>query len=125
MPLGISESLIQRAYAPVDLSGFYKGIDEASKRVAAEEKAEKIAAQKDYYNSQAILNKDMGGVKSQDLPEINGHYNRWKSLQKKLINTPFEKNPEEYARLNAEANAEYGLTLSKAEASKQKKKENR
>ena len=123
MPLGISESLIQRAYAPVDLSGFYKGIDEASKRVAAEEKAEKIAARKDYYNSQAILNKDMGGVKSQDLPEINGHYNRWKSLQKQLMNTPFEKNPEEYARLNAEANAEYGLTLSKAELSKQKKKE--
>jgi hypothetical protein len=123
MPLGISESLIQRAYAPVDLSGFYKGIDEASKLAAAEQKAERVAAQKDYYNSQAIINKDMGGVKSQDLPEINGHYNKWKSLQKKLMNTSFEKNPEEYARLNAESNAEYGLTLSKSELSKQKKKE--
>ena len=31
MPLGISESLIQRAYAPVDLSGFYNGINQAAK----------------------------------------------------------------------------------------------
>jgi hypothetical protein len=123
MPLGISESLIQRAYAPVDLSGFYKGIDEASKRAAAEQKAEKKAAQKDYYNSQAIINKDMGGIKSQDMSEVNGHYSKWKSLQKQLMDTSFEKNPEEYARLNAESNAEYGLTMSKIELSKQKKKE--
>lgn len=123
MPLGISESLIQRAYAPVDLSGFYNGIDQASKRIAAEQRAEKLAAQKDYYNSQAIINKDMGGIKSQDIPEVNGHYNKWKSLQKKLVNISFERNPEEYARLNAEANAEYGATLSTIELSKQNKKQ--
>ena len=41
MPLGISESLIQRAYAPVDLSGFYKGLNEAANTAAAEQKAEK------------------------------------------------------------------------------------
>jgi hypothetical protein len=39
------------------------------------------------------------------------------------MDTSFEKNPEEYARLNAESNAEYGLTISKIELSKQKKKE--
>lgn len=123
MPLGISESLIQRAYAPVDLSGFYNGIDQASKRIIAEQRAEKIAAQKDYFNSQAIINKDMGGIKSQDMSEVNSHYNKWKSLQKQLMKTSFERNPDEYARLNAEANAEYGATLSTIELSKQKKKE--
>lgn len=123
MPLGISESLIQRAYAPVDLSGFYKGIDEASKLAAAEQRAEQKAAQKDYYNSQAIINKDMGGIKSQDMSEVNGHYSKWKSLQRQLMNTSFEKKHEEYARLNAEANVEYGATLSTIELSKQKKKE--
>jgi len=123
MPLGISESLIQRAYAPVDLSGFYNGIDQASKRIIAEQRAEKIAAQKDYFNSQAIINKDMGGIKSQDMSEVNSHSNKWKSLQKQLMKTSFERNPDEYARLNAEANAEYGATLSTIELSKQKKKE--
>lgn len=123
MPLGISESLIQRAYAPVDLSGFYNGIDQASKRIAAEQRVEKLAAQKDYYNSQAIINKDMGGIKSQDIPEVNGHYNKWKSLQKQLVKTSFERNPEEYARLNAEANVEYGATLSTIQSSKQNKKQ--
>ena len=123
MPLGISESLIQRAYAPVDLSGFYKGIDEASKLAAAEERAEKKALQKEYYNSVAVLSKDMNGIKSQDMPEVNGHYTKWKSAQQKLMQTSFDRNPEEYAKLNAEANAEYGLTMSTIGLSKQKKKE--
>jgi hypothetical protein len=57
------------------------------------------------------------------MPEVNSHYNKWKSLQKQLMKTSFERNPDEYARLNAEANAEYGATLSTIELSKQKKKE--
>jgi soluble lytic murein transglycosylase len=39
MPLGISEGLIQKAYGPVDWSGFYKGLDTAAKKAEAEQRA--------------------------------------------------------------------------------------
>ena len=57
MPLGVSEGLIKQAYGAVDFSGLYKTLDAFSKTVAAEERAHKEAATKEYYKNLADLNK--------------------------------------------------------------------
>ena len=118
MPLGISESLIQRAYAPVDLSGFYKGIDEASKRASAERKAQKILDQKEFTNTQAAINKNINGINSADSTEINNHISKWKSATQRRNNIDYSSNPELWSKLDEEANSQYNLGMEKIELSK-------
>ena len=98
MPLGISESLIQRAYAPVDLSGFYKGIDEGAKLAAAEQKAEKKLLQKEYYTDLASAEKGKEGVREKDAPIVTDYFNKYKQIKLQLISNPKlkDRNPEEY-----------------------------
>lgn len=123
MPLGISESLIQKAYAPVDLNGFYKGISEASVAAAKQKAEEKRAAQKEFSTTVATISKDVNGIKGEDSAEVNQHINAWKSATQRRNSISYSSNPEEWGKLNAESNSQYGLILAKAELSKTNKKE--
>lgn len=123
MPLGITESTIRRAYAPLDLSGVYKSIENIEKYNLELEKAQRLLMQKDYYTSLAGLTKDVSGIRAADNAEIMSNVNRWKSLSKRLmlnqdlINT----NPELYGQLNAEANAAFTAATELSNKSKAKK----
>ena len=121
MPLGISESLIQRAYAPVDLSGFYNGINQAAKIAAAEQRAEQKEAKKQYYVDLVAANKGKDAVRDVDAPLITEYFNKYKKIKTGLINNPKlkERNPEEYYKLDSEAE-EY---LSKARVGIKKSKD--
>jgi len=124
MPL-VSESLIQKAYGPTDLSGFYNSIDTYYKQAAAEAKAQKIALQKEYYTNLATYNKDQTGVRDEDIPEITEHYSKWKAAQQQLMNNPtlLQKNPKLYGELNAESNTQYMAAIGKSNISKAKRKD--
>jgi len=127
MPFGISESAIAKAYGPTDLSGFYKGLDAATKKYDAENKLQKQALQKEYYTNIATLNKDITGARPEDTASINNHYNRFKNAQQKLIANPrlIETNPEEYGKLTAESNEAFGSAMQLANASKAKAKQHK
>lgn len=124
MPFGISESLIKGAYGATDLSGFYKGLDAATKKYEAQDKLQKQALQKEYYTNVAVLNKDILGSRPEDTTEINSHYNRFKLAQQKLLANPrlIDTNPEEYGRLTADSNEAFGSAMQLANASKAKAK---
>lgn len=127
MPFGISESAIKGAYGPMDLGGFYKGLDAASKKYDAESKFQKQALQKEYYTNVATLNKDITGTRPEDTANINNHYSKFKNAQQKLIANPrlIETNPEEYGRLTAESNEAFGSAMQLANASKAKAKQHK
>lgn len=127
MPFGISESAIAKAYGPLDLSGFYKGLDAATKKYDAENKLQKQALQKEYYTNVATLNKDITGTRPEDTANINNHYSKFKNAQQKLIANPrlIETNPEEYGRLTAESNEAFGSAMQLANASKAKAKQHK
>jgi len=123
MPLGISESAIKGAYGPMDFSGIYKSIDAAYKRYDAESKLEKQALQKEYYTNIGAINRNLPGIRDKDSADVLMHYNKYKSAQQKLIANPrlIDSNPEEYGKLNDEANSSYGATMELITASKSKK----
>ena len=123
MPFGISESAIKGAYGPMDLSGIYKSIDAASKRYDAETKLEKQALQKEYYTNIGAINRNLPGIRDKDSADVLMHYNKYKIAQQKLIANPrlIDNNPEEYGKLNDEANASYGAAMELITASKKKK----
>ena len=127
MPFGISESAIAKAYGPLDLSGFYKGLDAATKKYDAESKFQKQALQKEYYTNVATLNKDITGTRPEDTANINNHYSNFKNAQQKLIANPrlIETNPEEYGRLTALSNEAFGSAMQLANASKAKAKQHK
>jgi hypothetical protein len=125
MALGISEASLQRAYAPTDWGSFYKGMDDVFVKAEKEKAAEKKLAQKEYYTTSATLAKNMGGIRTEDVPEVTAAYNKWKSAQQKMISNPnlISRDPEAYGTLNAEANEAYGLIGALSTASKAKAKE--
>jgi hypothetical protein len=101
MPLGVSEGLIEKAYGPIDYSGFYKGLDAAAKRMAAEEKAAADAAKKEYALNIANFNKSNTGVRAIDAPEVSQLWSEYSNIRKQQIANPnlFKKNPTKYAEL--------------------------
>lgn len=101
MPLGVSEGLIQKAYGAVDFSGLYKTLDAFTKKIAAEGKAYKDNANKEYYKSLADLNKETKGVRAIDIPEVNDHFLKWKQASMALSSNPrlFQDNPKKFGEL--------------------------
>ena len=124
MPL-VSESLIQKAYGPLDLSGFYNAIDSYAKQAAAEAKAQKQALQKEYYTNEAIFNKKTDKVREADGEEIMGLHNKFKAASQRLMSDPhmINNNPKEYYRLKEEADASIEAAKSLARESRAQQEE--
>jgi len=120
MAQAISERLLQRALGPVDLSYAYQKIDAVSKQLAAEDRARKQDAAKQYYTDLASMNKEQVGVRAADVPEVSEMYKQWASNEKKLSQSPnlITKKPEEYGRLKADSDALYSKLLTTIRASK-------
>lgn len=121
MPSGISERLIQRALGPIDFSYAYQKIDNAAKQFAAEDKARKQSALKDYYTDLAAMNKDKAGLRSVDVPEVSGLYNEWSTIEKQLATNPnlISKNPELYGQLKNKSEETYSKLLTTIRGSKE------
>jgi len=124
MPAGISEGLIRRAFAPIDLSYAYQRLDATQRILNAEDRALKQQAQKDYYTELASIKKDLGGVRSEDIAEIGKKYKQWADVSRQLAANPrlITKNPEKYGELKSQADTLYGQTLKDIEESKEMKK---
>lgn len=101
MALGISERMLQRALAPIDLSYAYERVDALSRQIAAEESAARKEAAKQYYADLAALNKERAGVRSKDVPEVSAMYKEWSDIERKLANNPnlISRSPELYGQL--------------------------
>lgn len=120
MAQAISERLLQRALGPVDLSYAYQKIDAVSRQLAAEDRARKQEAAKQYYTDLASMNKEQVGVRAADMPEISAMYKQWAENEKKLSKSPnlITKNPDEYGRIKAESDALYSKLRTGIQASK-------
>jgi len=105
MPLGVSEGLIEKAYGPIDYTGFYKGLDAAAKRMAAEEKASTDAAKKEYALNLATFNKSNAGVRAIDAPDVSQLWSEYSGIRKKQISNPnlFKTNPAKWGELESAA----------------------
>ena len=88
MPLGISQNLIERAYAPTDWSGFYNEVDSAIKKSEAITAAKSKLLQKEFYTEYNDLKKLNTGVLDADRGEILDKFNLWKQNQSILNNNP-------------------------------------
>jgi len=124
MPAGISEGLIRRAFAPIDLSYAYQRLDATQRILNAEDRALKQQAQKDYYTELASIKKDLGGVRSEDIAEISKKYKQWADISRQLAANPrlITRNPDKYGELKSQADTLYGETLKDIEESKEMKK---
>jgi len=121
MAQAISERLLQRALGPLDLSYAYQKIDAVSRQLAAEDRARKQEAAKQYYTEMASMNKERAGVRAIDTSEVATMYKQWAENEKKLSRSPnlIQKNPEEYGRIKSESDALYGKLLTTIRASKE------
>ena len=86
MPLGISQNLIERAYAPTDWSGFYNEVDTAIKKSEAIAAAKSKLLQKEFYTEYNDIKKLNTGVLDADRGEIFNKFNEWKANQSILNN---------------------------------------
>jgi hypothetical protein len=120
MAQAISERLLQRALGPIDLSYAYQKMDAMSRQLAAEDRARKQEAAKQYYTDLASMNKEQVGVRAADVAEVSEMYKQWASNEKKLSQSPnlISKNPEEYGRLKADSDALYSKLLTTIRSSK-------
>ncbi len=120
MAQAISERLLERALGPIDLSYAYQKMDAVSRQLAAEDRAVKKEAAKQYYTDLASMNKEQVGVRAADVPEVSEMYKQWASNEKKLSQSPnlITKRPEEYGRLKADSDALYSKLLTTIRASK-------
>lgn len=121
MALGISERMIQRAFGAQDLSPIYNTISAANQRIAAEERARRIEAEKRYYTELADINKQKVGIREADIPEVTSAYNEWSSIEKQLSSNPslITKNPEKYGELKSKSNNLYSKMLTTIQGSKE------
>jgi hypothetical protein len=127
MALGISERMIQRAFGAQDLSPIYNTLSAANQRIAAEDRARKIEAEKRYYTELADINKQKIGIREADIGDVTKDYNQWSAIEKQLSSNPslITRNPEQYGRLKNEANTLYSKMLSNIQGSKEFAKEER
>ena len=109
MALGISERMLQRALAPIDLSYAYEKVDALSRQIAAEEAAARKEAAKQYYTDLAALNKERAGVRAIDVPEVSAMYKEWSDIERKLANNPnlISRSPELYGQLKNQSDEIY------------------
>jgi len=120
MPLGISQNLIERAYAPTDWSGFYNEVDSAIKKSEAITAAKSKLLQKEFYTEYNDLKKLNTGVLDADRGEILDKFNLWKQNQSILNNNPnlINTNPEKYNEIKKIADKSNSDTRAGIEQSK-------
>jgi hypothetical protein len=120
MAQAISERLLERALGPIDLSYAYQKIDAVSRQLAAEDRARKQEAAKQYYTDLATMNKEQAGVRAADVPDVANMYKQWAANEKKLSQSPnlINRNPEEYGRIKSESDALYSKLRTTIKASK-------
>jgi len=121
MAQAISERLLERALGPVDLSYAYQKMDALSRQLAAEERAKKQEAAKNYYTEVASMNKERAGIRAIDTPEVSNMYKQWAENEKKLSKSPnlITRNPEEYGKIKSESDALYSKLLTTIRTSKE------
>lgn len=121
MALGISERMIQRAFGAQDLSPIYNTLSAANQRIAAEDKARRVEAEKKYYTELADINKQKIGIREADIPDVTKDYNQWSAIEKQLSSNPslITKNPEQYGKLKSESNILYSKMLTNIQGSKE------
>lgn len=121
MPLGISENLLQRALAPVDLSIAYNAIQSNQQRLAAEDRRKREEAMKQYYTESATMGKEQKGIRAIDVPEASKMYSDWANVKKQLAVNPnlITRNPEMYGQLNSQADELEAQLMSHIQASKE------
>lgn len=121
MALGISERMLQRALAPIDLSYAYEKVDYLTRQIAAQDAAEKKEAQKQYYSDLAALNKDRQGVRAVDVPEVSAMYKEWADIERKLANNPnlINKDPNLYGQLKNKSDEVFGRLNTAIKGSKE------
>jgi hypothetical protein len=121
MALGISERMIQRAFGAQDLSPIYNTLSAANQRIAAEDRARKVEAEKRYYTELADINKQKVGAREADIPDITKDYNQWSAIEKQLSSNPslITRNPEQYGKLKSESNTLYSKMLTNIQGSKE------
>ena len=93
MPLGVSERLIEKAYGPIDLSGFYKSIQASANQTMLLEKQQRAQDLKDNALLQAELNKiQKDKVRAIDQPDLNNLHKNIAINQNinKNKNTPYK-----------------------------------
>lgn len=121
MPLGISESALRRAYGPIDLTYAYNKIDSVQRQLAAEARARKQEAAKQYYTDLAAMDREKVGVRSIDIPEVSSLYKEWSATEKQLASNPnlINRNPELYGQLKNRSNQIYSTLLTSIRGSKE------
>jgi hypothetical protein len=88
MPSRISESLIQRALAPIDLSSVYQRIESLNNQMIAQDRYRRQQATKEYQTDLATIGKDVRGVRDVDKTKAIQLYNNWSEAGKQLANNP-------------------------------------
>jgi hypothetical protein len=119
MPLGISESALQAAYGPLDLSNIYKGLQNSINRIAKEEQLYRQQNLKEYLQYSSKLSEASKGARSEDTPEIINHMNKWKEYTKMKDSDPrmITTDPEKWQELQTLADEEYAAGMNKARES--------
>jgi hypothetical protein len=125
MPAGISEQLLAKAYGPIDLSGLYKGMENTAKQLALQEKQYRQENLKQYGQEMSKLEQMQKGIKNEDLLDIQGSINNWKSANMQLLNNPnlINRNPQKYAELQSLVDKHLGDAKSKILESQEAAKE--
>ena len=121
MPLGITESTLRRAYAPLDLSYAYGRIESLQKQLAAEDRAKRQEALKQYYTDLASMEKEKVGVRSIDIPEVSMLYREWANTEKQLAANPnlINRSPDLYGELKNKSNKLYSTLVTTIKGSKE------
>ena len=121
MPLGISESVIRRAYGPIDLSYAYNKIDALQRQLAAEDRLRRQEAKKQYYTDLAAMNKEKVGVRATDIPEVSNLYKDWSATERMLASNPnlINRNPELYGQLKNKSDETYSRLMTTIRGSKE------
>jgi hypothetical protein len=121
MPLGISESTLRRAYGPLDLSYAYNKIESVQRQLAAEDRARKQEAAKQYYADLAAMEKEKVGVRAIDIPEISSLHKQWAATEKQLSANPnlITRNSDLYKDLKKQSNKLYSTLLTTIKGSKE------
>lgn len=79
-------------------------IDKFADRIYAEEADRKKQQQKETDDADKLMAKELSGIRSADASDFINKYNEYKGFKKQLYNQRIAKNPQEYDRLNREAN---------------------
>lgn len=99
-------------------------IDRAANVLYQRKQQEDARGYQDYVNTQALLQKEIGNVRSADVEDYINKYQQYKNLRQQMIfDNKIKNNPKLYAQKNREATEAFNDALMFASASKQLKEQ--